>query len=214
MDSYSRKEFETMQQEAIRRVREMHKRAQSYVNVPSQDDTTTQKSPQNDSSKNNNSNSHTNQSRRNNTNPNRYYPYGYPNRNMSKTQQEKQPQQKPPHPNNGNMQNNPYRPQMHNGMNPNYQRMPMGNPFSQLFGSNLGAFTKFKNMFKPANSPPSNPDCDKDEKDEKPLNKLINGMFKDFNIDEEKIILGVLIYLLYKNGSDAKLLIALGYLLL
>lgn len=33
-------------------------------------------------------------------------------------------------------------------------------------------------------------------------------------IDEEKALIGLLIYILYKQGSDIKLLLALGYLLL
>ena len=33
-------------------------------------------------------------------------------------------------------------------------------------------------------------------------------------IDEEKALIGMLIYILYKQGADAKLLLALGYLLL
>lgn len=34
------------------------------------------------------------------------------------------------------------------------------------------------------------------------------------DIDEEKALIGMLIYILYKQGSDIKLLLALGYLLL
>lgn len=33
-------------------------------------------------------------------------------------------------------------------------------------------------------------------------------------IDEEKALIGILIYILYKQGADVKLLLALGYLLL
>ncbi len=80
---------------------------------------------------------------------------------------------------------------------------PLG-PFAQLFGSNLGAFNKFKTFFSKDNAQDSS----------KPLQGFFDGLLKDFNIDEEKIILGVLIYLLYKNGSDVKLLLALGYLLI
>ena len=38
--------------------------------------------------------------------------------------------------------------------------------------------------------------------------------FNGIKIDEEKALIGLLIYILYKNGSDVKLLLALGYLLL
>lgn len=34
------------------------------------------------------------------------------------------------------------------------------------------------------------------------------------SIDEEKALIGLLIYILYKQGADVKLLLALGYLLL
>lgn len=34
------------------------------------------------------------------------------------------------------------------------------------------------------------------------------------NIDEEKALIGLLIYILYKNGAEIKLLLGLGYLLL
>ena len=34
------------------------------------------------------------------------------------------------------------------------------------------------------------------------------------DIDEEKALIGLLIYILYKQGADIKLLLALGYLLL
>ena len=34
------------------------------------------------------------------------------------------------------------------------------------------------------------------------------------HIDEEKALIGMLIYILYKQGADIKLLLALGYLLL
>lgn len=35
-----------------------------------------------------------------------------------------------------------------------------------------------------------------------------------FRIDEEKALIGLLIYILYKQGADVKLLLGLGYLLL
>lgn len=36
----------------------------------------------------------------------------------------------------------------------------------------------------------------------------------NIKIDEEKALIGMLIYILHKNGADIKLLLALGYLLL
>lgn len=40
------------------------------------------------------------------------------------------------------------------------------------------------------------------------------SILDELNIDEEKAIIGILIYILYKNGADIKLMLALGYLLL
>lgn len=41
------------------------------------------------------------------------------------------------------------------------------------------------------------------------LSKLV-----DFKIDEEKALIGIIIYILAKNNADPKLLVGLGYLLL
>lgn len=43
-----------------------------------------------------------------------------------------------------------------------------------------------------------------------------NGLFNiaGIKIDEEKALIGILIYILYKQGADIKLMLALGYLLL
>lgn len=43
---------------------------------------------------------------------------------------------------------------------------------------------------------------------------LLSSLLDGFDIDEEKAMIGLLIYILAKNGSDVKLLLALGYLLL
>lgn len=42
------------------------------------------------------------------------------------------------------------------------------------------------------------------------LESVIGGL----GIDREKAMIGLLIYILYKQGADVKLLLALGYLLL
>lgn len=42
------------------------------------------------------------------------------------------------------------------------------------------------------------------------LSSLLDG----FNISEENVLIGILIYILAKNGADVKLLLGLGYLLL
>lgn len=46
------------------------------------------------------------------------------------------------------------------------------------------------------------------------ISKTLNGLLGGMKIDEEKVLIGLLIYVLAKNGSDIKLLLALGYLLL
>lgn len=46
------------------------------------------------------------------------------------------------------------------------------------------------------------------------LSGLLGGNLGDIKIDEEKALIGLLIYILYKQGADIKLLLALGYLLL
>lgn len=43
-----------------------------------------------------------------------------------------------------------------------------------------------------------------------PISELLDG----FNISEENVLIGILIYILAKNGADVKLLLGLGYLLL
>ncbi len=58
------------------------------------------------------------------------------------------------------------------------------------------------------------------KKDTDPVAQLLSGIGKggqglsSFGIDEEKALIALLIYILYKQGADVKLLLALGYLLL
>ncbi len=53
-----------------------------------------------------------------------------------------------------------------------------------------------------------------------PISQLLSGFGKggqgigSLGIDEEKALIALLIYILYKQGADVKLLLALGYLLL
>lgn len=58
-----------------------------------------------------------------------------------------------------------------------------------------------------------------------PLQGLINGLLNsngsrelftisNIKIDEEKALIAMMIYILYKNGADIKLLLGLGYLLI
>ena len=46
------------------------------------------------------------------------------------------------------------------------------------------------------------------------LSGLLGGDLGNVKIDEEKALIGLLIYILYKQGADIKLLLGLGYLLL
>lgn len=46
------------------------------------------------------------------------------------------------------------------------------------------------------------------------LGSLFGGSLGNIKIDEEKALIGLLIYILYKQGADVKLLLGLGYLLL
>ena len=58
-----------------------------------------------------------------------------------------------------------------------------------------------------------------------PLQGLLNGILgnsggkelftiSNIKIDEEKALIAMMIYILYKNGADVKLLLGLGYLLI
>lgn len=46
------------------------------------------------------------------------------------------------------------------------------------------------------------------------LGSLLGGNLGGLKIDEEKAMIGLLIYILYKQGADVKLLLGLGYLLI
>ncbi|MBQ8967323.1 hypothetical protein [Ruminococcus sp.] len=61
-------------------------------------------------------------------------------------------------------------------------------------------------------APPPLPEKD----EEKPVQEqsLLNGLTGGIKIDEEKALIGLLIFILYKQGADVRLLLALGYLLL
>lgn len=74
--------------------------------------------------------------------------------------------------------------------NEQHDRRHRSDPISGLFGGLLG----------PSQSKPSS------------SGELFN--IGGIKIDEEKALIGMLIYILYKQGADVKLLIALGYLLL
>ncbi|WP_295153553.1 hypothetical protein [uncultured Ruminococcus sp.] len=48
----------------------------------------------------------------------------------------------------------------------------------------------------------------------KPADNTLAGLFGGMDIDEEKILIALLIYILYKQGADIKLLVGLAYLLI
>jgi len=190
--SYNSKEFETMQQEAIRRVREMQKKAQGYVaheepdiNLNSKGSTSTVSQHDNHSS---NSSQHNSQAAS--------QPHAATNSGANHSTQKTPNLHQGATEKNKSNQNN----SQHNNRSNSF------NPFAQLFGSNLGGFNKYK----------SNAQNTKEEykNDVSQIPKSINNILKDFAIDEEKLILLLLIYILYKNGADMKLVLALGYLLI
>ncbi len=76
-------------------------------------------------------------------------------------------------------------------------------------------------MINPSNPPPPPQPHNEEKPPEKPTstpvdNGFISSLSKlvDFKIDEEKALIGIIIYILAKNNADPKLLIGLGYLLL
>ena len=64
------------------------------------------------------------------------------------------------------------------------------------------------------NSEPAPPKAEETPQSSSLLSGLLGGNLGDIKIDEEKALIGLLIYILYKQGADIKLLLALGYLLL
>lgn len=172
MISYNQKDFESMRQDAMKRIREMHSYAQ-----------TSDSPPQNSASPKTNS---------------------HQNNSSAKTQTSS-------HPTNNATQN-----QAKQSSNNNNRRTNSSNPFAQLFGSNLGGFNraKQKSAPPPVQKPPSPPPQQETPDIAEDIKGKIDGFLKDFNIDEEKIILALLIYSLYKNNADYKLLLALAYLII
>ena len=180
-----------MQQEAIRRVREMQKRADSYIKAP-------EKPPE----------------KKIEATPNKEQPHNHSNNDFfMKNNRPDFPQQ--PH-NNQNIKNEQAGPKIaaEKSEKPKEEKKPeqttqnrqnASNPFAQLFGSNLGGFNRFKNY--------SN-DNKKSENAFTDVSGSVGKLLKNFQIDEEKLLILILMYVLYKNGADIKLLLALGYLII
>ncbi len=208
MISYNQRDFETMRQEAIKRIREMHKHSQQSVSDNGESanhnaftNSTSTENKHNSSTENMNQTSFRN-NRQNMNNQN--FRQNNNSQSTNKSQNANQSNQR-----GGNQQ------QFQNN------RSSGGNPFAQLFGSNLGGFNKYKQNNPQANQPQKPPQAQMPPEPPKQGDDLVSdikdklsGMLKDFNIDDEKIILGLLIYVLYKNKADLKLLIALAYLII
>lgn len=181
-----------MQQEAIRRVREMQKKANSYIKkdperISEKKIETTQNKEQphnhsnNDFFMNNKRPNFQQQSQNNQNFRNQQTTPKKATENNEKPREDKKPEQ------------------------PMQNRQNYSNPFAQLFGSNLGGFNRFKN---------SSNDNKKSDNIVTDISGGIGKFLKDFQIDEEKLLILLLIYVLYKNGADIKLLLALGYLII
>ena len=64
----------------------------------------------------------------------------------------------------------------------------------------------------PPAPPPPPPPPDKPEQNSS--GNILGSILGDINIDEEKALIALLIFILYKQGADIKLLLGLAYLLL
>ncbi len=187
----NKEEFETMQQEAIKRVREMQKKANSYIKTP-------EKPPENKIE----------------TTHNNEHPHNHANNDFFMRNNRSNFQQRPHNEQNINNQQEVHKNVAEKNEKPNEEKKPeqptqnrhnASNPFAQLFGSNLGGFNRFKN---------SSGDNKKSENGFTDISGSIGKLLRNFQIDEEKLLILILIYVLYKNGADIKLLLALGYLII
>lgn len=101
-----------------------------------------------------------------------------------------------------------------------YERVSQMHKRSQeMVGSSQQSPTKEPSVEKPAPTSSS----DNKTHQQNGLNDILSTLFPqsnnlsnmwDFKIDEEKALIGIIIYILAKNKADPKLLIGLGYLLL
>lgn len=193
--SYNNKDdFESMQQEAIRRVHEMQKKADSYINSSnnqyrksySNPESIITEQPQLNTQQNNN------RTNINNTASNKNNSFNQQKQIKSQTQSRQTVENK--------------KPVQDNSLKNKSNHQNGSNPYSQLFGSNLGGFNRYKNESNNHNK--SNGILPSE------VTNSINKILHDVSIDEEKLLILILIYILYKNGADMKLIIALGYLII
>lgn len=208
MTSYSREQFETMQQEALRRVREMQRRANAYVDNNQEEEKkphhnekanhkALQENKQQNQQQNHNSSNGTSQNNSQHSHANNHQNNQSNNSNVKNSNTSKEAN------NSSHTQSNKNSHASNNTSNHN--RNNSSNPFAQLFGSNLGGFNRAKEY----NDKKVNEDNIVGE-----ITGSISKAFKDFNLDEDKMLILLLIYILYKNGADVKLILALAYLII
>lgn len=63
-------------------------------------------------------------------------------------------------------------------------------------------------------SPPPPPSPPPDKPDPPSAGNILGSILGDIKIDEEKALIALLIFILYKQGADIKLLLGLAYLLI
>ena len=201
-NTYSQADFNSMQQDAIRRVKEMQRRSQNYVNEPynspKQEHKPAPPPPINQQKQvNNNFQQNSNKTNQNN-NGNNFQQ----NNNQSKQQGNQSNQA------NHNQQQKP---------NNNFQQQN-NNPFAMFFGNSRPGteFNGGQNNFK--QSPPERHTEEHNHSEGEHTKNIFSGLldsiFPNLHLDDDKIIIVILIIILAREGADIKLLLALGYLLM
>ena len=194
---YNKDQLNTMRQDAIRRVQEMQRRSQNFIVPEPPQSQPKPKEPEikRENRQNNNQNTSNNFQRQNSgTNPfnrNSQFSHNAQNNTSANNQSSRQ-----------NTSNNPQNRQ------PGGQNMSAGfnsNPFAALFGNQ-------------PNTAHEHSDHENHDNAEKGSKNLFSGLFEEFlpnlKLDDDKIIIILLLIVLARNGSDIKLLLALGYLLM
>ena len=194
---YNKDQLNTMRQDAIRRVQEMQRRSQNFIVPEPPQSQPKPKEPviKQETRQNNNQNTSNNFQRQNSGtsqfNRNNQFSHNAQNNTSANNQNSRQ------NPSN-NFQNRQANGQ---NMNAGYNN----NPFSALFGNQPNTSNE--------HSPHEN--HDNSEKENK---NFFSGIFEEFlpnlKLDDDKIIIIILLIVLARNGSDIKLLLALGYLLM
>ena len=207
MADYSQNEINSMRQDAIRRVREMQGRSQNYIRGSAQE--IAQAGPpeppvQHPQSSGQNVN---------------FPPFASPPPNRAPG-----PSGGGPHPsgsgwNNGFSNGPAMSAPPHSGTNPGGNPGPGPGPGfgggpgpGGLGGLGGGLGNIFSSLF--GGRPPALTDQQQPKEGKGLLGGLLDNFFPNLHLDEDKIIIIMLIILLARSGSDIKLLLALGYLLM